>query len=68
MSRKKPRSSECSGSVSGHQAGKDGMCTWGCGTRVSAPVPKPRTTGQTDLGQEYRRHYDPDYGSEVDDT
>lgn len=61
-------SSRCSGSVTGHSAGKDGMCLWGCGTRLREALPKPRTTEETELGQAYRRHYDPDYGTGKYDT
>ena len=52
--------------MSGHVAGADGTCNW-CGKRLRAAVSKPRT-GETNLGQEYRRHYDPDYGNGKDDT
>lgn len=70
MAERKPKGNNPSGcpeSVSGHSAGADGTCRW-CGKRVDAPVRRPRTTGKTDLGQEYRRHYDPDYGTGKDDT
>lgn len=58
--------SGCPESVSGHVAGADGTCNW-CGKRLRAAVSKPRT-GETNLGREYRRHYDPDYGNGKDDT
>lgn len=59
---------ECAESVSGHRANTDGSCIW-CGKKnVARAMRKPRTTGQTDLGQEYRRHYDPDYGTQKGDT
>lgn len=69
MAAKKDKGSwTCSGSVTGHSSGKDGMCAWGCGTRIEGPVAKPRIRGKTDMDQEYRRHYDPDYGSGKDDV
>jgi hypothetical protein len=56
--------SECPGSVSGHDTGsRDGKCTW-CGKKVTSAAPMPRLTPrQTDLDVEYRRKYDPNYGS-----
>lgn len=59
----------CSGSVSGHDVGgtTDGTCTW-CGVQIDPRPRRPRVTGQTEMGQEYRRHYDPDYGTGRDDT
>lgn len=55
---------DCSGSVSGHaQNDASGKCCW-CGRRLDPPVPPSRHGwGPTELDQEYRRTYDPDYGS-----
>ena len=64
----KPRNQECPESVSGHRAGTDGSCMWCSKKNVARAMPRPRTTEQTELGREYRRHYDPDYGTRKDDT
>jgi len=55
----------CSSSVSGHaQNDASGCCCW-CGRRVDPPVPAPRLNGwRTVLDAEYRRYYDPDYGTD----
>lgn len=59
---------ECAESVSGHRSGTDGSCIW-CGKKnVGRAMLKPRVAEKTELGQAYRRHYDPDYGTEKDDT
>ena len=68
MSRTDPY--KCPGSVSGHDSGgtTDGSCTW-CGKKgVGRPAEKPRVTPPTKADQEYRRHYDPDYGTGDKDT
>jgi hypothetical protein len=41
---------------------------WCSKKNVARAMPRPRTTEQTELGREYRRHYDPDYGTRKDDT
>lgn len=57
----------CPGSVTGHNEGsrRDGRCTW-CGYRFIGPAPRPRlgASYQTELDQEYRRTYDPDWGTD----
>lgn len=66
--KRKPRNQECPESVSGHRAGTDGSCTW-CGKKnVARAMPRPGITRPTDADQEYRRHYDPDYGTKKGDT
>lgn len=59
---------DCPESVSGHDGGdRDGKCTW-CGRKVNRKVPAPdRFTEPTELGEAYRRFYDPDWGSGKDD-
>lgn len=64
----KDNPSGCPESVSGHRAGKDGSCVWCSKKGVGSAMPKPRTTQPTNADQEYRRHYDPDYGTRKDDT
>lgn len=59
----------CTESVSGCDTGgrRDGRCTW-CLRRIGPPAPAPRLSGwRTDAGQAYRRHYDPDYGTDPKD-
>ncbi len=57
----------CPKAIGNHQDKGDGTCTF-CGARC-APRPKPpRQVPPTELGQAYRRHYDPDYGTGKDDT
>lgn len=54
---------ECPESVTGHASGADGRCLW-CERRVDPPVAAPRLDGwRTELEAEYRRHYDPDWGT-----
>jgi hypothetical protein len=71
MAERKPKGdnpSGCPESVSGCSAGGNGNCRW-CGRRVDGGARRPsRITEPTELGQEYRRHYDPDYGTGKDDT
>lgn len=59
----------CPGSITSHaQNDRTGRCCW-CGTRLYPPVPCPPLRGwRTNLDQEYRRHYDPDYGTNPSDT
>ena len=56
----------CPEAIGNHQDGGQGKCSF-CGTPMGARR-KPRITERTNLGQEYRRHYDPDYGTDKDDT
>ncbi len=61
---------ECPLSISGHdEGGRDGRCTW-CGQRINVPVPRPELGEgyRTELDLAYRRHYDPDYGSDPYDV
>lgn len=44
-----------------------GKCPW-CGKKVQAALPPPKKMPVADLTIEYRRHYDPDYGSGKDDV
>jgi hypothetical protein len=48
---------------------RDGRCTW-CGFRFTGPAPRPRLGSgyRTELDQEYRRAYDPDYGTDYWDA
>lgn len=40
-----------------------------CGKKnVARAMAKPRRVERTELGEAYRRHYDPDYGNDKDDT
>ena len=57
----------CPESVSGHDVGRDGRCVW-CERRVDPPVGAPVRFGPTGLDQEYRRHYDPDWGTDYRDV
>lgn len=66
-----PRNEECAESITGHNEGsnRDGRCTW-CGVKFTGAAPAPNmrdSRNKTDLGREYRRHYDPDYGTGKDD-
>lgn len=46
---------------------RDGRCTW-CGYRFDPPAARPRLDGwRTELDAAYRRHWDPDYGSDPRD-
>lgn len=56
---------DCPNSVSGHaQNDVSGLCCW-CGRRVDPPVPRPDLRSwRTELDAEYRRFYDPDYGTD----
>lgn len=60
------RFSECSGSVSGHDAGgtTDGTCTW-CGIPIDSqrPVNRHQPFEPSELRDAYDEHFDPDYGS-----
>jgi rRNA maturation protein Nop10 len=48
---------------SGESSTKDGTCNW-CGAKVYPAAPAPRRFGDpTELDTEYRRTYDPDFGS-----
>lgn len=63
---KDPR--ECLGGVMGHgSADVDGRCPW-CKKQLTRRLSPPRWTGRTEMGEEYRRHYDPDHGSDPHDT
>lgn len=57
---------DCPESVSGHaQNDGSGLCCW-CGRRIDPPVAAPRDLGRsyrTELDLEYRRMYDPDFGT-----
>jgi hypothetical protein len=56
----------CPEAIGDHQDGGRGKCSF-CGTPMGR-VPAPRRVPPTELGQEYRRHYDPDYGTGKDDV
>lgn len=68
---KKVNPVECSKSVTGHDPGgtQDGTCTW-CGVQVDRRRPRPalQRDQRTELDVEYRRAYDPDYGSGKNDV
>lgn len=51
-----------------HRAGADGRCEW-CHRRVAWAMPRPELGSdyRTILGDAYRYHYEPDWGSERDD-
>ena len=52
-----------------HLVERNGNCRW-CGRRVDAPYNPPareKYQGHTQLGDSYRYHYDPDWGSRKDD-
>lgn len=49
-----------------HSVGEDGRCAW-CRQRLRSPAGPPRFTGHTELGDAYRRHYDPDWGGKSKD-
>lgn len=59
----------CSGSVTGHGSPDiAGKCPW-CGRKLRRAQPAPRRyPDPTELGEAYRRHYDPDHGSGPRDT
>lgn len=62
------RSRVCPESVSGHGAATlEGLCPY-CGARLTGRNPMPKVTDRTRLGEEYRRHYDPDHGTDPHDT
>jgi hypothetical protein len=48
---------------------RDGCCTW-CGHKFKAKAQRPNfgTSYPTDLDREYRRTYDPDYGTDYWDS
>lgn len=60
---------ECSSSITGHSAGRDGRCVW-CERQVEPPVARPELGPdyRTDLGDAYRYHYEPDWGSDPYDV
>lgn len=65
--RKVRRFSECSGSVSGHDAGgtTDGSCTW-CGRsniNTLGPVNRAQSFEPTELRETYDYYHDPDFGA-----
>ena len=57
----------CPEAIGNHQDNGKGKCSF-CGRRMAAPPPAPRKVPPTTLGQEYRRHYDPDYGTGKEDV
>jgi hypothetical protein len=58
----------CPNSVSGHaQNDASGLCCW-CRRRVDPPIPPPNLRSwRTEADAEYRRHYDPDWGTDPRD-
>lgn len=62
-----PTSQECPDSVSGHDPSgtRDGTCVW-CGAQVDSRPGAPRmgSSYRTELDLEYRRVYDPDWGTD----
>jgi hypothetical protein len=44
-----------------------GRCPW-CERKVGRAMPAPKRVPPTELGQEYRRNYDPDWGSDHRDV
>lgn len=55
----------CPNIVTGHaQNDQSGRCCW-CGRQIDPPVPAPRLgrSYRTELDLEYRRVYDPDFGT-----
>jgi hypothetical protein len=44
-----------------------GRCPW-CKRKVGRALPAPRVVPPTELGQEYRRHHDPDWGTDHRDV
>jgi hypothetical protein len=44
-----------------------GRCPW-CERKVGRAMPPPRRVPPTELGQEYRRHHDPDWGTDHRDV
>lgn len=48
---------------------RDGCCTW-CGYKFKAKAQRPNLTTSypTNLDREYRRAYDPDYGTDYWDS
>lgn len=59
----------CPESVSGHGTNtKSGKCQW-CGKKVYAALPAPRRMSEpTEADTEYRRKYDPDFGTRKGDV
>lgn len=60
---------ECPESVTGHNDNTtSGKCQW-CGVRIRAALPAPKRVRQpTELDTEYRRKYDPDFGTRAKDV
>lgn len=48
---------------------RDGRCTW-CEYRFQPPAPRPELSPsyRTELDLEYRRAYDPDWGTDIYDV
>jgi hypothetical protein len=63
----KTDSGNCPEAIGNHQDKGDGTCSF-CSKRFKAPPSPPKRVAPTELGQEYRRHYDPDYGTDKRDT
>lgn len=61
---------KCPEAVGQHDTGgrTDGRCTW-CLAQVGSPGPRPGLPRGhvTEMDQEYRRFYDPDYGTRETD-
>lgn len=58
----------CAESVSGHgEPDREGRCPW-CKRKIGRALPAPDRVPPTTQGQEYRRHYDPDWGSDHRDV
>jgi hypothetical protein len=54
--------------VSGHgSADAEGRCPW-CKRKIERKTSAPDRVPPTVQGQEYRRHYDPDWGSDHRDV
>lgn len=65
--KRRSRGDGCPEAIGQCQDAGKGKCSF-CGRRMAAPPPAPKRVPRTELGQEYRRHYDPDYGTHRDDT
>ncbi|HEU4752318.1 MAG TPA: hypothetical protein VFU47_04345 [Armatimonadota bacterium] len=69
MARKKGKTDggDCPEAIGNHADNGRGKCSY-CGKRLGAAPPAPKVVPPTRLDVEYRRHYDPDFGTDDRDA